>query len=134
MLTGKQLAVLGAILSAVAVAGGAFGAHALKEMVTPDRLETFKTAISYMQWHAFAVMFLGYLFEQTTEHRFRQAATFMLLGIIIFCGSLIILVLTGLSKLGAVAPLGGVFFILSWAMVASGFYRTMGSSVRNEEP
>jgi uncharacterized membrane protein YgdD (TMEM256/DUF423 family) len=120
MLTGKQIAVTGAVLCSIAVAGGAFGAHALKAAVTPDRLETYKTAIAYMQWHSFGVLLMGYLYSRAGDVYFRNAAVLMLLGIIFFSGSLVVLVLTGKAFLGAVAPVGGVLFISSWIYAAIG--------------
>ena len=125
MLTGKQIAITGALLSGVAVAAGAFGAHALKSELTPDRLETYKTAISYLQWHALGLLILGIAFHQRYERTFQRAAILMALGIVFFCGSLITLVLTGYTILGAVAPIGGLLFMASWAVTALGLYKSL---------
>lgn len=123
MLTGKKIAVYGAILSGLAVALGAFGAHALKEGLTPERLETYKTAVSYLEWHALALLGVGFLLAYTRERMFRLAAITLLLGLLFFSGSLFVLVATDIAWLGAITPIGGVLFIASWMLVAVGLHR-----------
>lgn len=123
MLTGKKVAVYGAILSGLAVALGAFGAHALKEVLTPERLETYKTAVSYLEWHALALLGVGILLAHTRERMFRLAAITLLLGMLLFSGSLFVLVATEITWFGAITPIGGVLFIASWILVAVGLHR-----------
>ncbi|MDA1027648.1 MAG: DUF423 domain-containing protein [Bacteroidetes bacterium] len=123
MLTGKKIAVYGAILSGLAVVLGAFGAHALKEVLTPERLETYKTAVSYLEWHALALLGVGILLAHTGERLFRLAAITLLLGMLFFSGSLFVLVGTDIGWLGAITPFGGVLFIASWMLVALGLHR-----------
>ncbi len=123
MLTGKKVAVTGAILSGLAVAMGAFGAHALKDVLTPERLETYKTAVSYMAWHSLALFVVGFLLSKTKERLFRTAAITLLVGMLLFSGSLFALVSTDVPLFGAITPLGGVLFILSWILIALGAHR-----------
>jgi uncharacterized membrane protein YgdD (TMEM256/DUF423 family) len=125
MLTGRQIAVTGAILSGCAVGLGAFGAHALKDVLTPERLETYKTAVSYLQWHALGLMAAGYLLATTKEKLFRIASMTIMVGMVFFSGSLFALVMTDIAVLGAITPIGGVLFILSWALIAAGLGKSL---------
>lgn len=112
--------MVGAILSAMSVAAGAFGAHALKEVLTPERLATFKTAVEYMQWHAMGLIVVGWLYHRANIKSFQTAATLMAIGILLFSGSLFVLVLTNTPFFGAITPFGGVFFMAAWGVVAWG--------------
>lgn len=96
-------------VGALGVAAGAFGAHALRGVVTPERMDTWHTASSYHLVHAVVLLVLAL---SAAERR----ATFGLFtaGILLFSGSLYALVLLDLPVLGAVTPLGGVAFILGW--------------------
>jgi len=125
MLTGKQIAILGAILSGCAVALGAFGAHALKESLSPDRLETYKTAVLYLQWHALALIVTGFLSVRTSERLFRVASFTLMAGMVFFSGSLFALVLTDTPMFGAITPIGGVLFIISWGVIAAGLKKAL---------
>ena len=102
---------LGAGLAFIAVALGAFGAHALESMVTPDRLETFETGVRYQMYHALALFALGAL-----PKRSWRAAPFFLAGILVFSGSLYLLVLTNTPWLGAITPIGGVLMLIGWGL------------------
>lgn len=109
----------GALLAAFGVAAGAFGAHVLKEHLTPERLATFETAVRYHLIHAVVLVLIGYIeASQGTSPDTRRAGRSMLLGIALFSGSLYALVASGVSILGAVTPLGGVFLILGWLFLA----------------
>ena len=113
-----RLIQVGAIVGALSVALGAFGAHALKPMLlATDRLDTFETAVKYQFYHALALLFLGLLLPkiQADGQRFlRWAGMAFLLGTIIFSGSLYAICFTGITVFGAVAPLGGSSFIVGW--------------------
>ena len=121
MLTGKNIAFTGAVLSGAAVLVGAFGAHAIKEIVSPERLDTYQTAVTYLMWHSFATILAGVGYHLKDDKRFRWAGTGFLLGILFFCGSLFTLVLTDLSALGAIAPIGGMCFAAGWIFLAVAF-------------
>jgi uncharacterized membrane protein YgdD (TMEM256/DUF423 family) len=107
---------VGAALALLAVAFGAFGAHALRDVVTPERLQTFETGVRYQMYHATALLVMSAL-----PLKNYRAAWLLLIGTIIFSGSLYLLVLTNISILGAVTPLGGVLQIIGWALLFFSF-------------
>jgi uncharacterized membrane protein YgdD (TMEM256/DUF423 family) len=120
MTAGARLFVaLGAALAALAVILGAFGAHALKTRLPPDLLEVYHTAVQYHFWHALGVLAVGLAMQQLPDAGWLRAAGWLLTaGVVVFCGSLYLLALTGARWLGAVTPLGGVAFILGWLALA----------------
>lgn len=101
---------------AAAVALGAFGAHGLAEVVTPDRLATWHTAASYHLVHALAMGLTAV--AARLGWRAGGAGVLFLIGTVLFSGSLYLLVLLDLAVLGAVAPLGGLSFIGGWGRLA----------------
>lgn len=103
--------MIGAILGFLSVAAGAFGAHALKSALAPDRLEIFETAVRYQMYHSLALLAAG-------SFGASKAAWAFFLGIVVFSGSLYLLVLTDRRALGAVTPIGGVLFLLGWIFLA----------------
>lgn len=117
--TAPWLAV-GAVSAAVAVAAGAFGAHALAEVVTPARLETWRTAASYHLVHSAALCLIGFAEILAPSIWLRRSAILLATGIALFAGSLYALVLLDAPFLGAVTPLGGVAFIGGWLCLAIG--------------
>ncbi len=100
---------ISALLGALAVGAGAFGAHALRDSVPPERLATWQTAASYHLLHAVIL----YILASAPSPR-GMSFGFFTAGILLFSGSLYALVLLDLPVLGAVTPLGGVAFILGW--------------------
>ncbi|MCA9838247.1 MAG: DUF423 domain-containing protein [Trueperaceae bacterium] len=111
-------AQLGAILAFLAVALGAFGAHGLKGILSPDRLATYETAVRYQMYHALALLVIGALPKVTY-----RAAPVLFVGVLVFSGSLYLLVATNLSWLGAVAPIGGVLMLVGWLMLFFRLFR-----------
>ena len=110
---------LGSILALLAVAAGAFGAHGLKRILSPDLLAVYHTAVDYHMWHALGLLIIGVLLaHQPDSMLLRWAGGTMLAGILVFSGSLYALSLTGLRGLGAITPLGGIAFMAAWALVA----------------
>lgn len=107
---------IGCASGALAVALGAFGAHALKARVGPDDLEIWKTAVQYQAIHALALVLFG-LFRERKASSAVPAGCF-LLGSAIFSGTLYALVLGGPRWLGAVTPVGGLSFIAGWIAFA----------------
>jgi uncharacterized membrane protein YgdD (TMEM256/DUF423 family) len=106
---------IGASMAALAVVLGAFGAHALKARLPADMLEVYHTAVQYHFWHALGVLAVGLALQLSPEAGWLRTAGWLLTGgIVLFCGSLYLLALTGSKWLGAVTPLGGVAFILGW--------------------
>lgn len=102
---------VGAILGFLGVAAGAFGAHALRDAVTVDRLAIFETAVRYQLVHALALVLAGMLGA-------RMAGWAFLGGVVVFSGSLYLLVLLDKRWLGAVTPIGGVLFLVGWGLLA----------------
>ncbi len=118
----SRLAILlGAGNAALAILFGAFAAHALRNSMPEKMLSIFSTAVEYHLYHALGLVIVGLLIKQRLCNRFLNISVIaMLFGIIIFCGSLYLLSLTGKSWLGVVTPFGGVAFIASWISVALG--------------
>ncbi|MCJ7511802.1 MAG: DUF423 domain-containing protein [Anaerolineales bacterium] len=112
--------VIGALAGALAVAAGAFGAHALGDRLPPDRLATFETGARYLMVHALAMLALGLaLGRWPAAATWLQASGWLFLaGMLLFSGSLFLLSLTGIRWLGAITPLGGVAFIAGWVCLA----------------
>ena len=107
-----------AVVGGVAVAAGAFGAHALDGAVSPDRLDTWRTAATYAQVHALAAVLAALVAERTGARAALWAGRLFLAGVALFSGSLWALVLLDLPALGAVAPLGGAAFLAGWGALA----------------
>lgn len=107
--------ISGAVFAGLGVALGAFGAHALKARLTPERLETFETGVRYQMYHAFGLLVAGLALRSGMPAGWLAAAGGLFLaGILLFSGSLYLLVLSERRWLGAITPLGGVSFILGW--------------------
>jgi uncharacterized membrane protein YgdD (TMEM256/DUF423 family) len=110
---------LGALSAFFSVSAGAFGAHALKQTLTPDMLAVYHTAVDYQFFHSFGLIAIGILQRISPQRCLGIAAWFMLAGIIIFSGSLYLLSLSGIRWLGMVTPIGGVGFLIAWLILAS---------------
>lgn len=109
-----------AILGGLAVASGAFASHALKDKLAERSLEIFEVAARYQMYHALALLLVALLLRQaeTAQVWLTASGLAFMVGVLLFCGSLYGLSLSGIKILGAVAPLGGVAFILGWACLA----------------
>jgi uncharacterized membrane protein YgdD (TMEM256/DUF423 family) len=108
----------------IAVALGAFGAHALRSKLAPDLMAVYQTAVQYHFWHALGLLAVGLLLLQKPDSGALAAAAWLLVaGLVVFCGSLYLLALTGVRELGAVAPVGGVAFLAAWAALAWAAWR-----------
>jgi len=119
-----QAILWGAALGGVSVCIGAFGAHALKPMLTESgRLDTFELAVRYQFYHALALLATGILIQQQESRALHYSSLFFLVGILFFSGSLYVLCFTGIGILGAITPIGGIFFILGWIFLFTGAYK-----------
>ncbi len=118
-MTARLLLQLAAVMGGLGVAIGAFGAHALHDMlVKAGRLETFETAVRYQFYHVLALLAIGVLWTARPELRTLGTTGWLWLGgIMVFSGSLYALCFTGITKLGAVAPIGGLLFLAGWVSV-----------------
>jgi uncharacterized membrane protein YgdD (TMEM256/DUF423 family) len=113
-----------AVFLFAAVALGAFGAHALKAKLAPESMAVYQTAVQYHFWHALGLLAVGVLLVQRPEGGALVVAAWLLIaGLILFCGSLYALALTGVRGWGAVAPVGGVAFLAAWATLAWAAWR-----------
>jgi uncharacterized membrane protein YgdD (TMEM256/DUF423 family) len=117
---------IAAILGGLAVAAGAFASHALKEKLTERALEIFETGARYQMYHALALLLVALLCNsglQTLSYEappptLVTAGIAFIVGVVIFCGSLYALSLTGIKWLGAITPLGGAAFLVGWGCLA----------------
>ena len=112
----------GSLLGLTGVAIGAFGAHSLRAKLTAaGRMDTFETAVKYQFYHALALVLVGILMQQLSNPAalkyLNWSGSSFLLGVLIFSGSLYVLCLTGVTWLGAITPLGGLFMIAGWALL-----------------
>lgn len=115
---------LGAILAFFAVAFGAFGAHALKDSLTPYSLDIYHTAVDYQMWHAIGLIIIGIVQRQKPSSLLRKAGWFMFVGIVVFSGSLYALSLSGIKVLGAITPIGGGCFLIAWLLLAYASFKS----------
>ena len=109
----QRFVLFGSASAFIAVAAGAFGAHYLKARITPEHLTAFETAARYQMYHAIALFICASL----TERGWRLAARagwLFVTGTILFSGSLYLLALTGISRLGIITPFGGLAFLAGW--------------------
>jgi len=106
------------------VAIGAFGAHGLKSFLSPQMLEVFETGVRYHMYHALGVLVSGWAWISRNHPLFRYAAWAFILGIIFFSGSLYVLSLTEVRWIGAITPIGGLLFLIGWALLGIGFWKS----------
>ena len=124
----KPALIAGSFLAALAVILGAFGAHALA-MILPDKqLAIFDVGVRYQFYHSLALLITGITYQALPLKSLRLAATFFIIGIILFSGSLYAMTLlstTGFSlgPVGIVTPIGGLFFIVGWIFYLTGIIR-----------
>jgi uncharacterized membrane protein YgdD (TMEM256/DUF423 family) len=117
---------IAAYIGALTVALGAFGAHALKEKLSPDTLAIFDTAVRYQFYHVFALLGAGIVFNTRPNKLIGAACNLFIAGIVIFCGSLYALTFIknsgneSFNWIGAITPIGGLCFIAGWVCLAVG--------------
>ena len=119
----RAFGMLGAASALVAVAAGAFGAHALRTRLAPDLASVFETAVRYQMYHALALLFTAWAATRWPLAPVRAAGWLFVAGTVVFSGSLYLLALTGVRGFGAVTPLGGVAFLAGWLSLAVGVWR-----------
>ncbi len=111
----KLWIALGAINAFLAVGFGAFGAHGLKAKLTAQMLAVYQTGVEYHMAHALGLVLIGVMSLHFPESVWlKTSAGLLLLGIILFSGSLYILSMTGIRQLGMITPIGGLAFLLGW--------------------
>ena len=115
----------GTILGLLGVAFGAFGAHALEKMLEASgRTATFETAVKYQFYHALVLILIGLLFKEIPTKVMTYNGYCMLIGVLIFSGSLYTICFTGIKMFGAVAPIGGTLLIAGWGLLLYAVSRT----------
>ena len=124
-MSGSRLfGVLGALLGFLAVAGGAFGAHSLKAVLTPEALAVFETGVRYQMYHALALLLAAQQPAGALEQPwFRWAGWAFIIGMLLFSGSLYLVSLAGVRWMGAVTPLGGLAFLIGWSCLTMGYVK-----------
>ncbi len=111
---------LGALFAGLAVVFGAFGAHALKGLLDRDQLVVWQTAVTYQMWHALGLILVAGLEDDPWS---RWSGRLMAAGILLFSGSLYLMVLSGTPALGMITPFGGLAFIAAWFLLAWSAWR-----------
>lgn len=110
---------LGALSALVGVGMGAFGAHGLKTILTPEMMAVYQTGVTYQMWHALGLIGIAILRHQNPTSRLLSwAGWLMFIGIVLFSGSLYLLALTQSAKLGMITPIGGVSFLAAWLFIS----------------
>lgn len=113
----RTFLLAGALAGFIGVAFGAFGAHALRGRLSPEMSTVFETGVRYQMYHAFAVLIVALASARIDGWLIRGAGWSFIAGIVLFSGSLYALALTGVTILGAITPLGGIGFLIGWALL-----------------
>lgn len=109
---------LGTTCAFLGVALGAFGAHGLKTMISPELLAVYQTGVTYQMWHAFALIAIALMQQHDPQSRLlKWAGALMFLGILLFSGSLYVLAILNFSEVGKITPIGGVSFLVAWSLL-----------------
>ena len=115
----QQTLFLGAICALTGVAFGAFGAHSLKTIISPEMLTVYQTGVSYQMWHALGLILVALLQQPSPSAKLLSwAGNLMFTGIVLFSGSLYALAILDIKALGIITPFGGVCFLSAWLLVA----------------
>ena len=122
-MTARKTIITGTVFMALAVAFGAFGAHIVEDMLTPDRFDVYQTAVEYHFYHALGLLLIGAISQHLSDSSWlRWSGILITAGIFIFSGSLYLLTLTDTGWLGAVTPIGGAAFIAGWVCLATAVF------------
>ena len=113
----RTFLLIGALAGCIGVMFGAFGAHALRNRLSPEMLAVFETGVRYQMYHAFAVLIVALAAARFDGWLVRAAGWAFTAGIVLFSGSLYALALTGMTTLGAVTPIGGLAFLVGWVLL-----------------
>lgn len=123
-MSAKLCLLLGSLGGLLGVILGAFGSHGLKARLSTDMLAVWQTAVEYQFYHSLALLGVGLLLaQQPAASLAGWAGLAFAIGIVLFSGSLYVLALSGIKPLGAITPLGGLSFIIGWALLATAIVR-----------
>jgi uncharacterized membrane protein YgdD (TMEM256/DUF423 family) len=114
----KIFFALGALSAFIGVAAGAFGAHGLKNRLTPDMLAVFEVGVRYQMYHAIALLAVAWAIGKWPGSLATTAGWLFIAGTVVFSGSLYVLSLSGIKWLGAITPIGGLAFLAGWLCLA----------------
>ena len=117
--TAKLFLSIGAISGALSVMLGAFGAHGLKDKLSEKMLGNYMTGVEYHFYHTLALLAVGLLALHFQSRLLAGSGWAFAIGILIFSGSLYVMAMTGITKLGAITPIGGLAFIIGWILLAA---------------
>ncbi|MDD2639986.1 MAG: DUF423 domain-containing protein [Arcobacteraceae bacterium] len=120
----KNFLIMACLLMATAVSLGAFGAHGLKKIITPDMLSVCQTGVQYQFYHALGLLGVAFIAHVNSTKLVNMAGNLMFTGVMIFSGSLYLLVILNIKWLGAITPIGGVLMVVSWVLLAWSVFRS----------
>jgi uncharacterized membrane protein YgdD (TMEM256/DUF423 family) len=120
---GRVLLMLGGGFGFLGVAIGAFAAHMLKQKLAPDLFDIFEVGVRYHVYHALAIVGVGLASLARPEAGFGLSGWLFAAGILVFSGSLYVLAISGTRWLGAITPIGGVAFLVGWALLVWKAYK-----------
>ncbi|HEV7137069.1 MAG TPA: DUF423 domain-containing protein [Steroidobacteraceae bacterium] len=123
-LTARRVLAAAGVLLALATLAGALGAHTLKSHWPAQRLDVYDTAVRYQFYHSLGLLGMGLAMKAIDGEALRAAALLIVVGIILFCGSLYALTLGAPRMIGAVTPVGGLALIAGWVVFACGIWRS----------
>lgn len=110
--------LLGALSALIGVGMGAFGAHGLKTVISPEMLAVYQTGVTYQMYHALGLIGVALINRQAPDSKLLHwAGRLMFTGILLFSGSLYLLVFLNLKWLGMITPIGGVCFLTAWLLI-----------------
>jgi len=113
----KSVLLLAAISGLLAVIVGAFGAHILKGLISPEMLEVYKTGVQYHFYHTFALLAVGILMNFKHTKALKWSAYLFIAGIVLFSGSLYMMAISGVKSFGLITPFGGTLWIVAWVLL-----------------
>ena len=128
----KKFALIASISGLLAVALGAFAAHGLQGKVEPGLLDVWRTAVQYQMFHSLALLALASANPSGSSKWLHGTCWSWVAGIVVFSGSLYLLVITGMAKLGMVTPVGGVGFLLGWLLLIIWLIKDSGPRGRKQ--
>jgi uncharacterized membrane protein YgdD (TMEM256/DUF423 family) len=121
----KWFVIIGATSGFLSVVFGAFGSHGLSDKLSEHFMQIYQTGVQYQMYHSLSLLLIGILATQwPNSTKLRWSAYLMIVGIILFSGSLYALSLTGITWLGVITPLGGIAFLLGWFLLGLATYQS----------
>ncbi|OFX59991.1 MAG: hypothetical protein A2066_06890 [Bacteroidetes bacterium GWB2_41_8] len=119
----RNILLAGAVFMALGVLLGAFGAHALKKILSPEMLAVYNTGVEYQFYHALGLLLVGLIGFRNESKWIRWSGIALFTGIVLFSGSLYFLAFTGIKVLGAITPFGGISFVAGWVCLGIALYK-----------